>query len=255
MNCSYQDIFNSVQAEDFSIGSVIFIFPVWSPVERSALAGQATSLRMVKSCLTACLTRRFRLTPRRREHNEYTTKRSGESTMQSSSFDAVERMLRGSSKGGSNAEVGSDKPPDNPPQPERPEPGSEEERAFLEAVWEQPEVRAALFEKYGEELKALGFKPDGTIPTNPKIPVRANPPLKSYGCLQFVAECWYVTSILVWQGQGSEKRGLAIVPEPGFVIKTKTLETSEKVFINMCRQVVNGFTKLATSYSFSKYPS
>jgi hypothetical protein len=37
-------------------------------------------------------------------------------------------------------------------------------------------------------------------------------------------------------GQAPEgPRGLTITPEPGFVIKTKTLETNEKVFINFCK--------------------
>ncbi len=53
----------------------------------------------------------------------------------------------------------------------RPEPGSAEEKAFLEAAWQQPEVRAALFAKHGPQLEAMGFKPDGTMPINPKIPV------------------------------------------------------------------------------------
>ncbi len=57
------------------------------------------------------------------------------------------------------------------PMNNRPEPGSEEEKAFLEAAWQQPEVRAALFAKHGPQLEAMGFKPDGTLPADPKMPV------------------------------------------------------------------------------------
>ena len=74
----------------------------------------------------------------------------------------VENMIRGengSSEQSSDAEF------------VRPEPGSAEEKAFLEAAWQQPEVRAALFAKHGPQLEAMGFKPDGTLPINPKIPV------------------------------------------------------------------------------------
>jgi hypothetical protein len=71
----------------------------------------------------------------------------------------IEQMLRGDKT-------------DEPGNMTRPEPGSEEERAFLEAAWQQPEIRAAMFAKHGPQLEAMGFKPDGTLPMNPKIPVR-----------------------------------------------------------------------------------
>ncbi len=74
----------------------------------------------------------------------------------------IEKMLRG--------EKGSDSSPFEPMN-NRPEPGSEEERALLEAAWQQPEVRAALFAKHGPQLEAMGFKPDGTLPADPKMPV------------------------------------------------------------------------------------
>ena len=70
----------------------------------------------------------------------------------------IEQMLRGDKTSESDSST-------------RPEPGSEEERAFLEAAWQQPEIRAAMFAKHGPQLEAMGFKPDGTVPINPKIPV------------------------------------------------------------------------------------
>ncbi len=57
------------------------------------------------------------------------------------------------------------------PEINRPEPGSAEEVAFLEAAWQQPEIRKALFAKHGPQLEAMGFKPDGTLPADPKMPV------------------------------------------------------------------------------------
>ena len=74
----------------------------------------------------------------------------------------VEKMLRGDN-------FSSEQETDN--RSARPEPGSAEETAFLEAAWQQPEIRAALFAKYGPQLEAMGFKPDGSVPVSPKIPV------------------------------------------------------------------------------------
>lgn len=84
----------------------------------------------------------------------------------SASEKVIEQMLRGEKKESTELP--------------RPEPGSEEERAFLEAAWQQPEIRAALFAKHGPQLEAMGFKPDGSIPIDPKIPVRDR---------QYICEC------------------------------------------------------------------
>jgi hypothetical protein len=74
----------------------------------------------------------------------------------------IEKMLRGETKSDNTSLE---------PDVNRPEPGSAEEAAFLEAAWQQPEIRAALFAKHGPQLEAMGFKPDGTFPADPKIPV------------------------------------------------------------------------------------
>jgi hypothetical protein len=74
----------------------------------------------------------------------------------------IEKMLRGEKKSDNSSLE---------PDIKRPEPGSADEAAFLEAAWQQPEIRAALFAQHGPQLEAMGFKPDGTLPADPKMPV------------------------------------------------------------------------------------
>ena len=92
----------------------------------------------------------------------------------------------------------------------RPEPGSQEELAHMQAAWADPEFRNAFYKQYGEQLKAQGIECDGTFPGNVELNAGAV------------------------QGKDGQ-RGLTITPEAGFVIKSKTLETNEKVFINFCK--------------------
>ena len=92
----------------------------------------------------------------------------------------------------------------------RPAPGSEEEALAMQAAWADPEFRKGFYELYGDKLEAAGIECDGTFPGIEKL-----------------------SGIQVQNADGP--RGLTITPEPGFVIKTKTLETNEKVFINFCK--------------------
>jgi hypothetical protein len=143
---------------------------------------------------------------------------------------AVERMLKADSKKGrGSAQIGAsgdggsgfnwkdadeDKghPGDAHEQSKRPEAGSQEELQFMMAAWADPEFRKAFYAQYGEQLEAQGIKCDGTFPGNVALG----------------------GGILPGKGQDGP-RGLTITPEPGFVIKTRTLETNEKVFINFCK--------------------
>jgi hypothetical protein len=93
---------------------------------------------------------------------------------------------------------------------ERPAPGSQEELMAMQAAWADPEFRKGFYDLYGDKLEAAGIECDGTFPGMETL-----------------------NGIQVKQGDGP--RGLTITPEPGFVIKTKTLETNEKVFINFCK--------------------
>ena len=93
---------------------------------------------------------------------------------------------------------------------QRPAPGSEEELLVMQAAWADPEFRKQFYEQYGDKLEAAGIKCDGTFPG--------------------------MDQLSAIPGQSPDQpRGLTITPEPGFVIKTKTLESNEKVFINFCK--------------------
>jgi len=93
---------------------------------------------------------------------------------------------------------------------QRPAPGSEEELAVMQAAWADENFRKAFYEQYGDKLEAAGIACDGTFPGMQQL------------------------SQIPGQDPNAP-RGLTITPEPGFVIKTKTLETNEKVFINFCK--------------------
>ena len=92
----------------------------------------------------------------------------------------------------------------------RPAPGSEEEALMMQAAWADPEFRKGFYELYGDKLEAAGIACDGAFPGVDKLSgIQVHNP--------------------------AAPGGLTITPEPGFVIKTKALETNEKVFINFCK--------------------
>lgn len=97
---------------------------------------------------------------------------------------------------------------------QRPAPGSEEELAVMQAAWADENFRKAFYQQYGDKLEAAGIPCDGTFPGMQQL------------------------SQIPGQDPNGP-RGLTITPEPGFVIKTKTLETNEKVFINFCKSVLH----------------
>jgi hypothetical protein len=103
----------------------------------------------------------------------------------------IEKMLRGEKKSDNTSLE---------PENNRPEPGSAEEAAFLEAAWQQPEIRAALFAKHGPQLEAMGYKPDGTLPADAKMPVI------HYSYL-FVDFYGLVTSVLQSRARVEARRG------------------------------------------------
>lgn len=93
---------------------------------------------------------------------------------------------------------------------QRPAPGSEEELLVMQTAWADPEFRKQFYDQYGDKLEAAGIKCDGSFPG--------------------------MDQLSAIPGQAPDQpRGLTITPEPGFVIKTKTLESNEKVFINFCK--------------------
>ena len=106
---------------------------------------------------------------------------------------------------------------------ERPAPGSEEELAVMQAAWADPNFRKAFYEQYGDKLEQAGIPCDGTFPGMQQL------------------------SQIPGQDPNAP-RGLTITPEPGFVIKTKTLETNEKVFINFCKSVL---PRVALHFSYA----
>jgi hypothetical protein len=91
----------------------------------------------------------------------------------------------------------------------KPAPGSDEERRFLEIAWQDPKFRESFYELNREKLESMGIPCDGTFPMQPGHDGQR-----------------------VMQGG---KAGLTIVPEAGFVVKTRTMETNEKVFVNFCK--------------------
>lgn len=94
--------------------------------------------------------------------------------------------------------------------PPRPAAGSEEEALMMQAAWADPEFRKGFYELYGDKLEAAGIACDGAFPGVDKLSgIQVHNP--------------------------AAPGGLTITPEPGFVIKTKALETNEKVFINFCK--------------------
>ena len=102
---------------------------------------------------------------------------------------------------------------------QKPERGSEEEMRFMQLAWQDPEFRKNFYAQNQEKLEAMGIPCDGTFPMEPE----------------------QAAGQRVEQGG---KQGLTIVPEAGFVVKTRALETNEKVFINFCKSPkVKSFSK------------